>query len=146
MHTPALVLAALAPGAAWLAHAALGLQVQVHSAWFWVWLLLAAPLLEEAVFRLLLQRGLHQRLLQPGSGAGRWRSEPGAGYLASGITALAFAAVHAPSHGWQAVWWLIPGLALGEIWRRGQTLWVCVALHAWFNVCLVAVSSPHISP
>jgi membrane protease YdiL (CAAX protease family) len=130
----------VAPCGAWLAHAVFGLQVRTQTWPYWLWLLVAAPLVEETVFRPLLQQGLHQRLLGAGLHIGRVRQEPWAGHLANSITAIAFAAVHAPSHGWLAVLWLAPGLALGEIWRRGQSLWVCVALHSWFNLCLAVAS------
>ena len=34
------------------------------------------------------------------------------GHGAIVLTAMAFAAAHAPSHGWHCLWWLVPGWAL----------------------------------
>lgn len=60
--------------------------------------------------------------------------------MANGLTALAFAGAHAPAHGWLAMWWIIPSVALGETWRRTGRLWPCVLLHAWFNLSLIWAS------
>ena len=52
--------------------------------------------------------------------------------------------MHFPLHGMQALWWLVPALALGELWRHNRKLWLCVTMHAWFNVWLAGVTT--ISP
>ena len=97
-----------------------------------------APAVEELVFRQWLQQGLAQRLSRSASGRAGGTDVPG--LLAAGLAALAFAASHVPQAGMMAAWWILPGLALGEVWRRHERLWPCVALHAWFNLCLLVAS------
>lgn len=122
-----------APLAAWVAHRALGMGLQ-PAAWpTWVWVLAGAPLLEEWIFRALLQQGLAQRL-SPRWGAGR------AAWAAALLSAAAFALAHAPAHGLAALWWGVPGLPLALLWQQRAGLPACVATHAWFNACLAAVS------
>lgn len=126
------------PVVAWLSVSVLGLRLAPASAWLALWVLAIAPLLEETVFRHLLQQGMAQRLRDwcPGLGGPR----DAAGHWASVLASVAFAASHAPQAGWMAMWWLVPSLALGELWRRQQRLWPCVALHAWFNLCLLGAT------
>lgn len=84
-------------------------------------LLLVAPVLEEIVFRL----GLQRRLLAAGVA-------PAAANL---LTALAFCALHAFTRSWAlAVAALLPALAIGRIyqWRRGVL--PCIAAHAGMNL------------
>lgn len=134
----------VAPGVAWAAHAGLGFRLQHEGLTGWLWALALAPLIEEIAMRPLLQRGLHERLkvFSPVTGAvsPRWRLDPTAAYLANGLTALVFAALHMPVQGWAALWWLVPALALGQTWCLHGQLWRCVGLHAWFNLCLAMVS------
>lgn len=142
---------AAAAGVAWLAHHWLGIGLRPAGAGAWLWVLLGAPVLEESVFRLLVQSSLHEGLQRwrlplrgrfwPRSAAVRaavrgWATEHGAIVL----TAMAFAAAHAPSHGWHCLWWLVPGWALAEVWRRSGSLGACVATHAWFNLSLALLS------
>ena len=135
-HWQTLACALLAPAAAWVALQGLHLPKAGPPAWpLLLWPLLAAPLLEEWVLRSLLQQGLQQRL------GDRWRARPAA-MAASVGASCAFALLHAPAHGLDALWWLVPGLALAELWRREQRLLPCVVLHAWFNACLLVVGWP----
>ena len=114
-------------------------------------MLLGAPVLEESVFRLLVQSSLHEGLQRwrpplrsrfcPRPAAARaavrrWAAAHGATVL----TTIAFAAAHAPAHGWHCLWWLVPGWALAEVWRRSGSLGACVATHAWFNLSLALLS------
>jgi hypothetical protein len=48
-----------------------------------------------------------------------------------------FASAHAPWIGWQALWLLLPGLALGGLWWRYRRLSLNVLVHAGFNAALV---------
>lgn len=115
---PALAVVAALP-VAWAAQRGLGLPAQRPAAVAaWGWVLVAAPVVEEWVLRRWLQQGLEDRL-----SAGR----------ASALATLAFALLHAPAHGWLAFWWLAPGLALAETWRRQRSVGACILLHAWFN-------------
>ena len=47
-------------------------------------------------------------------------------------------------HGMQALWWLVPALTLDELWRHTRKFWLCVTMHAWFNVSLAGIAT--ISP
>ena len=153
----ALALAIVAPATAWAIHAWLGLYLAPGrwTGWGatlgvfgpWVWVLVAAPVLEELAMRPLLQNGLrHQldRILRDGSvscltkwsGSGAdWR-----GHLANVGAALVFAMLHLPANGLSALWWLVPAAAIGEVWRRSANWWLCAVLHAWFNACLAGVT------
>lgn len=125
-------LALAAPWGAWLAASGLGLRQSPPTPWAAIWLLAVAPWLEELVFRAWIQQGLAHRL--------QLRGTDGAGHLANGLASATFALCHLPLAGAAALWWLVPSLALGEIWRQRGQLAVCVALHAWFNACLVAAT------
>lgn len=90
-------------------------------------LLLAAPLLEEAVFR----AGLHEALLRHG----------GAAWLANGLTALAFGAAHVAARGDAAALAVVaPALAIGWVYSRWRRLRWCVALHAAMNAAWLAAA------
>lgn len=83
-------------------------------------LLVAAPLLEEAVFR----GGLQEWLMRS-----RHRAE-----ICIGATAVAFAAAHALARqDASAASLLLPGIALGLLYQRTRSLWLCIAAHAAMN-------------
>lgn len=118
-----------APAVAWATHQAMGLALAPLHWTGWAWALLGAPLLEEWVFRPLLQQGLHIH----------WSPRLGfirAGWWAAAAASAVFALAHAPAHGWAALWWLVPGTALAVLWQQGARLALCAATHAWFNACL----------
>lgn len=119
----------IAPVVAWLGRYFMGLQLLTPSWDAAAWAFALAPLLEEYVFRSLLQCGLQQRL------PATWR----AGHLANLLTAGVFVAAHYPAHGWRAAAWLVPALALGELWRRTGKLWPSVLMHSWFNLSLAGM-------
>lgn len=146
----ALGLASIAPAVAWAAHEILGLHLHpgqwsgwAGGFWAWAWVLLLAPVLEEWVMRALLQSGFRQQLGRCGRlHWGRWNHVlDWRGHLASGATALVFAALHMPANGFMALWWLLPALAIGEVWRRSAHWRQCALLHAWFNACLVLMTA-----
>lgn len=112
----------VAPLVAWLAHRVAGLGLELGGARDVLVFLLAAPLLEEWVFRQGLQQALSRR----------W----GWTHRANLVASAAFVALHAPTAGLWAVLWIVPSLALGEVWRRHRRLGLNVAMHAWFNACL----------
>ncbi len=90
-------------------------------------LLVAAPLLEELVFR----GGLQEQLLE--------RLSPGA---ANAFTALAFAL----AHGLTRSWWLaaavlLPAGALGWLYQRERRVAPCVAAHAAMNLVWIGLSA-----
>ena len=130
-----------APSVAWLAHTLLGLSMAPKDVPTWIWTFGTAPLLEELAFRPLLQRGIQQRIpawLESVMGAKTLA--PPAGHIANFLVGFAFVAAHAPQQGWSAMWWILPSMAIGEVWRRRQRFWPCVLLHAWFNACLTAAT------
>ena len=130
-----------APCVAWVAHAFLGLAMMPPDVPTWVWAMVIAPLLEELAFRPLLQRGLQERLpAWLGTAPARQALRTNAGHLANALVALAFMAAHAPQQHWNALWWILPSLAIGEVWRQRQKLWPCVLMHAWFNASLAAAT------
>jgi membrane protease YdiL (CAAX protease family) len=119
--------------------------------WLAAWPLLLAPALEEAVFRVGLQAGL-QAVLKDWLGSFLKASKntqkipPSRQYLytelaSNTVASLCFAACHAPAQGWAAVWWLLPSLVLGELWRRHRRWSVCAGVHAGFNLSLAGVST-----
>ena len=140
-------IASLALPVAWAAHTLLGLRLEpghwtgwAGGLFAWVWVLSLAPILEEVAMRPLLQAGLrHQfdRIDTEGlNSTVDWR-----GHLANLVTALAFALLHLPANGVLALWWVVPALAIGEVWRRSASCRLCVLLHAWFNASLAAVTT-----
>jgi hypothetical protein len=116
---------------AWLVAHPIGLVLRIDSLLQAFWILALAPLLEEAAFRPLLQRGVFDTLAPHSAHAG---------HLANLVTAIAFAASHLPAQGIKAILWLVPAAVVGDIWRRSGRLWQCVMLHAWFNACLAWAS------
>lgn len=130
-----------APCVAWIAHSFLGLSMVPPDVPAWIWALALAPLLEELAFRPLLQRGLQDRLpAWLGLAPARKSLRANAGHIANALVALAFVAAHAPQQHWNALWWALPSLAIGEVWRLRQKLWPCVLIHIWFNLCLAAAT------
>lgn len=103
-----------------------------------LWVIIGAPLVEEAVFRYLLQGGLNHLLMtQPRPGM----SPLWAGHASNVLVSLVFACAHPPAHAWLFhLWWLLPSLVLGELWRQYQNYVRCAAVHAWFNLCLWSVT------
>jgi membrane protease YdiL (CAAX protease family) len=92
-----------------------------------VWLAVAsvaAPLLEEAVFRGALLRGLRARV------GGRW---------AVGLSSVAFAIIH-PQVGLGLVGVLVIGLVLALLREHERSLWPSVVVHALNNGVALAVA------
>lgn len=117
-----LLMAAAAVPVGALAHRLWGLGLPVAGWRDAVVLFALAPWLEEWIVRANLQAWLHRRL-RSGHAANAWSS-------------AIFAALHAPVVGGLCVLWCVPGLALGELWRRCRSLGLNAALHAWFNLVL----------
>ena len=88
-------------------------------------LLVISPVLEEIVFRGLLQEWLSKRFAQ----------RLGCLSLANVLTSLAFAALHLfhQSLLWSALIFF-PSLVFGFSKERYQTLWAPIVLHAWYNL------------
>lgn len=98
--------------------------------WAWVSLVLVQPLLEEGVFRGLVQGlalGLtvrHGTLLRLGPLS-----------VANALTTALFVAMHLPH---QPLAWALavalPSLVLGHLRERLGSVWPCVLLHAFYNL------------
>lgn len=145
-----LALVVAAPVVSWAAHAMLGLRLDpdswrgvVRGSMAWLWVLALAPVAEETVMRSLLQTGLQHRLCLVRLGKTSLPGKPllWPGHIANLVTALAFALVHWPAYGIMALWWVVPALAIGEVWRRNSSWCQCVLLHAWFNLSLAGVTA-----
>lgn len=90
-------------------------------------LLIAAPVLEESLFR----AGLHEALLRHGRAA----------WLANVLTAAAFGAAHVAVRGDAAAFAVaLPALAIGLVYSRWRRLRWCVALHAAMNAVWLAAA------
>lgn len=108
-------------------------------AWGWLSMLLLMPLLEEWVFRGLLQGQLLHLTAVDGQPR-RW----GPVTQANGLTTLVFVALHLPT---QPLLWALavapPSLLLGHLRERLGSVWPCVGVHMVYNTgfALVAVLS-----
>jgi membrane protease YdiL (CAAX protease family) len=106
-------------GAAIVAAAATG-KAQV----LWL-LLLAAPVLEEVVFRAGLQEALLRRFGDRGNAVA---------LLINCVTALAFAAAHLLRQSpMLAALTVLPALLIGALYQRQRRLWPCIGTHSLFN-------------
>ena len=131
-----LLLTALTVPASWLALNCGLLPVRVANLQQAAWLLVFSPVLEEFVFRSILQRNLTDYFA-------RRCSENRAPFLAALISAGIFALCHGYRVGpqWMALW-IVPGWALAEIWRRERSVWICMAAHACFNGSFLIMGLP----
>jgi membrane protease YdiL (CAAX protease family) len=88
-------------------------------------MLLAAPILEEAIFRAGLQEWLLRRRVPAG-----W---------ANVATAATFAAAHCVARGVEllSLAAFVPALALGWVYGRHRSLRLCIALHMVMNIAWV---------
>jgi len=90
-----------------------------------LWLLLAAPVLEEVVYRAGLQEALLRRYGDRGNAAA---------LLINGFTALAFAAAHFLRQGpLLAALTVLPALLIGALYQHQRRVLPCVGLHSLFN-------------
>ena len=98
-------------------------------AWGWFSLLLLMPLLEEWVFRGLLQTQLLHVTAVNGQPR-RW----GPISWANGLTTLAFVALHLPT---QPLLWALavtaPSLVLGHLRERLRSVWPAIGVHVAYN-------------
>lgn len=128
---PHLIAALLAAVPVW---AALGLWAgpwmrAPAGAWGWFSLVLLMPLLEEGVFRGLLQT----QLLRVTAVHGQPR-RCGPISWANGLTTLAFVALHLPT---QPLQWALavaaPSLVLGHLRERLGSVWPAIGVHLVYN-------------
>ena len=117
----------------------IGLFLSPQSAGLSLPALLMAALLEEAAFRALLQNYAEAWLAQKKKGEANEKKCP-RHYLLSIVTpgnlavSLLFAVVHALTQSpLMAALTFFPSLAMGILWTRHRSLWLCTGLHAWYN-------------
>ena len=89
------------------------------------WRLALTALTEETAYRALLQDQLEQML--PGR---RGPLTTGA-LIASAIFALSHLPTHTPL---MACLTFLPSLVFGALWTRHRSIWLCAAMHCWYNV------------
>lgn len=123
----------LAASLYWGALLALGIPAQVEASWTWLQVALvgfAYPVLEETVFRGLLQPALRQQFDVQFCGLS----------AANIVTTAIFAVYHYPNHGIaHAALVVVPSLYLGYVMDRTSKLGLCIFLHALFNLGNLAV-------
>ena len=112
----------------WLCIAAAGWMLVPHGAALRS--LVAAPLLEEIVFRWGVQDALSARLA------------PAAPLLAALLFAAAHVALAGAADAPRAAATLLPAWWIGVLYRRERALGACVAWHAAFNLAWIAALQP----
>ena len=90
-----------------------------------VWRLASVAITEELAYRVLLQQQLEQCV------TGRRGPFSAGGLLASAVFALSHLPTHTPL---MALLTFFPSLAFGALWTRHRSLWLCAALHFWYNL------------
>lgn len=90
-----------------------------------LWRLASAALTEELAYRALLQRQLEQCV------PGAWGPFTGGMLLASALFALSHLPTHSPL---MAALTFFPSLVFGSLWTRHRSLWLCAAVHFWYNL------------
>lgn len=96
--------------------------------------LLVAPILEELAFRGALQDLCRAILARLNLG------DTGPISVSNLATSLAFAACHLHDQPVAVAWAMVlPSLLLGRLREVSNSVWACVLLHAWFNLCFLAV-------
>ena len=84
-----------------------------------------AAVTEELAYRALLQRQLEQCV------PGKWGLFTGGMLMTSALFALSHLPTHTPL---MAALTFFPSLAFGALWTRHRSLWLCAAVHFWYNL------------
>lgn len=109
-----------------------GAHMQVPATWvLWLSLVVAQPLLEELVFRGILQ-GQLLRLTAKAGFSRRWWAPVS---LANVLVTIAFVLLHLRSQ--PLAWALsvaVPSLVFGHLRERFASIWPAVGLHAYYNL------------
>jgi hypothetical protein len=119
-------------GVAMLWQSLAGVPQRAMSAW-WPLLtaVIAAPVIEEIIFRAGVQHGLLQwprmQAMVPAGGLLRATS-------ANLLTAALFAMAHVPTQGWMGLATFAPAVAVGLVYDRYRSVLPCIALHCAFNL------------
>lgn len=88
------------------------------------WRLALAAITEELAYRALVQEQLEEML--PGR-----RGPCTAG---NALASIIFALSHLPTHSpLMACLTFFPSLVFGALWTRRRSLWLCAAVHGWYN-------------
>jgi len=94
-----------------------------------------APIVEEFLFRGVIQTVLVQRFWVRGGLASRYVPSALHRWVAIGGTSVLFAGMHSPDH--FPVLFVL-SLGLGYVYERTGNLWAAVSLHAIFNCVTLA--------
>lgn len=102
--------------------------------WFLVWAVLWQPLVEELLFRGVIQG----QLARTG-----WGQRSLLGMNTANLAAsLLFAAVHLFHYpAWQAAAVFVPSLVFGHFYRRHRSVYPSIVLHAFYNAALVSAAA-----
>ena len=114
----------------WYTHPELALDWPLASPWLFLSLCLLYPVMEEVVFRGLIQENIQRRIRQPA-----WYSPRFPVSQANLLTSLLFTAFHFISHAplWAALVF-IPSLVFGFFKDRHHSLVAPITLHIWYNL------------
>ncbi|WP_279062298.1 JDVT-CTERM system glutamic-type intramembrane protease [Bilophila wadsworthia] len=99
-----------------------------------LWRLAFAAMTEELAYRALLQRQLEQCV------PGKWGLFTGGMLLTSALFALSHLPTHTPL---MAALTFFPSLAFGALWTRHRSLWLCAAVHFWYNLLFFSRASSY---
>lgn len=99
-----------------------------------LWRLAFAAMTEELAYRALLQRQLEQCV------PGKWGLFTGGMLLTSALFALSHLPTHTPL---MAALTFFPSLAFGALWTRHRSLWLCAAVHFWYNLLFFSRTSSY---
>jgi membrane protease YdiL (CAAX protease family) len=98
--------------------------------------MLVAPVVEELAFRGAVQGFCRATL------ARLHVRDTGLVSLSNLLTSVAFAACHLREQPAEVAWAIVlPSLLLGRLREVSNSVWACVLMHAWFNLCFLAVSA-----
>lgn len=90
-----------------------------------LWRLAFAAFTEELAYRTLLQAQLERCIPE------RWKDLTGGMLLASLLFALSHLVTQPPL---MAMLTFFPSLVFGMLWTRHGSLWLCAAVHFWYNL------------
>jgi membrane protease YdiL (CAAX protease family) len=119
-------------GVAMLWQSLAGMPPRAMPAW-WPLLtaVIAAPVIEEIIFRAGVQHGLLQ---WPHMQTMVFASGPLHASAANLLTAALFALAHVPAQGWVGLATFVPAVAIGMVYDRYRSVLPCIALHCAFNL------------
>lgn len=92
-------------------------------------MIIISPIIEEIIFRKLLQQEIHELI--------KIKTTFKSTVIPNLVSSIIFTTAHSPTWGNNAIWWIIPSLVLGELWRRHKNIKLCIFIHSWFNLAQI---------